>query len=193
LKKPLKEYIWDYAYLFLVAGIIIALDQWTKWLVETNLPNQGQFWSPWPWLAPYARIVHWTNTGAAFGMLQQFGNVFRLLAILVSLAILYYFPQVPREEWPLRLAMGLQLGGAVGNLIDRFTQGHVTDFISVMDFAVFNVADASISVGVAVLILGVWIREQAQKRAAAGQPGESPQAGLPEPAPEPIPEEPPLE
>jgi signal peptidase II len=56
--------------------------------------------------------------------------------------------------------MGLQLGGALGNLIDRLTQGYVTDFISVGTFPVFNVADASISIGVAILILGMWIKER---------------------------------
>jgi signal peptidase II len=161
----LKKHIGDYVFLVAVAGIIVAFDQWTKALVRTNI-EFGQAWSPWPWLMPYARIVHWQNTGAAFGMLQRFGNVFSILAILVSLVILYYFPQVPRAEWHLRIAMGMQLGGALGNLVDRLTQGFVTDFISLGNFAVFNVADASISVGVAVLIIGVWIKERQQKKAA---------------------------
>jgi signal peptidase II len=160
----LKKYIGDYVYLLVVAGIIVAFDQWTKTLVRTNI-EFGQAWAPWPWLMPYVRLVHWQNTGAAFGMLQRFGNVFTILAILVSLVILYYFPHVPRTEWHLRIAMGMQLGGALGNLVDRLTQGFVTDFISVGNFAVFNVADASISVGVAVLIIGVWIKERQQKKA----------------------------
>ncbi len=214
MNSLLKKVIRNYGYLLLVAGVIILLDQWTKRLVMTGLPNPGDYWSPWPWLTPYARIVHWTNTGAAFGMFQGFGDVFTVLAIIVSLAILYYFPQVPSSEWPLRLAMGMQLGGAVGNLIDRLLRGTVTDFVSVGNFAVFNVADASISVGVVVLVLGVWMREEAQKRAAAqgaallespseGSPGSEPGAGAaPEagtsqaapgegtqPTPEPLPEE----
>jgi signal peptidase II len=160
----LKKHIWDYVYLLLVSSIIILLDQWTKYLVRTRLPLR-QSWSPWPWLAPYVRIVHWQNTGAAFGMFQGLGLVFTVLAILVSIAILYYFPRVPRSEWALRLAMVLQFSGAVGNLIDRLTQGTVTDFISVGTFAVFNIADASISVGVAVLILVVWLKERQQKAA----------------------------
>jgi signal peptidase II len=160
----LKKHIWDYVYLLFVSSIIILLDQWTKYLVRTRLPF-GQSWSPWPWLAPYVRIVHWQNTGAAFGMFQSLGLVFTVLAILVSIAILYYFPRVPRSEWALRLAMVLQFSGAVGNLIDRLTQGTVTDFISLGTFAVFNIADASISVGVAVLILVVWIKERQQKAA----------------------------
>jgi signal peptidase II len=159
----LKKYIRDYVYLIGIAAIIVGFDQWTKTLVRTQIPF-GSSWSPWPWLEPYARIVHWQNTGAAFGMLQGFGLVFTVLAFIVSIAILYYFPRVPRSEWAIRFAMTLQLAGAVGNLIDRLTQGTVTDFVSLGTFAVFNVADASISIGTAILVLAVWISERKQKR-----------------------------
>ena len=161
----MKKYFWDYIILLAPASIIVLLDQWTKQLVRTQVPF-GQSWSPWPWLEPYARIVHWQNTGAALGMLQNFGLVFTILAFIVAIAILYYYPRVPRSEWAMRLAMTLQMRGAVGNLIDRLTQGTVTDFISVGNFAVFNVADASISVGTAILVLAVWISERKQKKLA---------------------------
>jgi signal peptidase II len=161
----LKKYIRDYVYLLVIAAIIVGFDQWTKYLVRTRIPFGGS-WSPWTWLEPYIRIVHWNNTGAAFGMLQGFGLVFTILAFIVSMAILYYFPRVPRSEWAIRLAMTMQLGGAVGNLIDRLSQGTVTDFVSVGTFAVFNVADASISVGTAILILAVWVSERKLKKLA---------------------------
>jgi signal peptidase II len=159
----LKKYIWDYVILVVIASIIVLLDQWTKNLVRTLIPFGGS-WSPWPWLEPYARIVHWQNTGAAFGIFQGFGLIFTVLAFIVAIAILYYFPRIPRSEWAIRVAMIMQLGGAVGNLIDRLTQGTVTDFVSLGTFAVFNVADASISVGTAILILAVWISERKQKK-----------------------------
>lgn len=166
----MKRYRFDYLFLFGVAGLIIAADQWTKWLVRTNLAS-GETWAPWSWIEPYARFVHWHNTGAAFGMFQGMNTVFMILAILVSGVIIYYFPRVPREEFYLRLPMAMQLGGAVGNLIDRFRDGYVTDFVSLGTFAVFNVADASISVGVAVLFLGlVWhdYKEKHKQPAGAG-------------------------
>ena len=148
-----------------LAGIIIALDQWTKWLVRTNLPFQGIWLPNWlSWLAPYARIVNWSNSGAAFGTFQNGNTVFTILAILVIAAIVYYYPRVDRSDWTLRLAMGMQLGGATGNLIDRLLMHRVTDFIAVGSFPVFNIADASISVGVAVLLLGVWLKERSEKR-----------------------------
>ena len=162
----MKRHFRDYLFLLAIAGSVIILDQWTKSLVRANL-DFSEIWAPWPWLIPYVRIVHWQNTGAAFGIFQNMGAVFKVLAVIVSGAILYYFPFVPKEEWLIRLAMGLQLGGALGNLIDRLQYGPVTDFISVGGFAVFNVADASISVGTVLLVLGMWLRER--RLAAAGR------------------------
>jgi signal peptidase II len=153
------KYLRDYLTLFAFGGAIIILDQITKTIVRMNLAL-GETWSPWEWLEPYARIVNWKNTGAAFGMLPSLGDFITILAIVVAIAIVYYFPQVPREDWTMRLAMGLEFGGAVGNLFDRLTIGWVTDFISIWRFPVFNVADLSITLGVIVLLLGVWSQER---------------------------------
>lgn len=154
-----------------VAGLSVALDQWTKWLVREKIEFGGQWLPEWlNWLSPYARFVHWNNSGAAFGMFQNGNLVFTILAFVVIGAILYYFPQVEHEGWLLKFAMGLQLGGAMGNLIDRLMMQKVTDFISVGTFPVFNIADASISVGVAVLLLDVWLKERAEKLKAANEP-----------------------
>lgn len=162
----MKKTIKDYWAIFLIAAVIVGLDQWTKWLVRTHIAP-GDSWLPdsLHWLSPYARIVHWYNRGAAFGIFQQGNMVFTVLAFLVIGAIIYYYPQISNVDWPLRLAMSMQLGGALGNLIDRLTVGHVTDFISVGTFPVFNIADSSISVGCVVLLLGVWWQERLAKKA----------------------------
>ncbi|MBI2759337.1 MAG: signal peptidase II [Chloroflexi bacterium] len=155
-----------------LAGVVIALDQWTKWWVRANIPFQ-QSWLPdfLSWLGPYARIVHWSNSGAAFGSFQNGNSVFAVLAIIVIGAIIYYYPRVEASDWTLRLAMGLQLGGAAGNLIDRLMAGKVTDFISIGNFAVFNLADSAISVGVVVLVFGVWVKERNDGEKAKGDSG----------------------
>ncbi|MFX0145170.1 MAG: signal peptidase II, partial [Candidatus Hodarchaeota archaeon] len=134
----------------------------------------GETWSPVEWLSPYARIIHWTNKGAAFGLFQSGGLIFTIIAVLVSIAIIYYYPRVPSSNVALRLALALQLGGALGNLTDRLVHGIVTDFISVGSFPVFNIADASISVGSAVLIATMWIEE----RRLRGKPAEEFASGL---------------
>jgi signal peptidase II len=160
-----KRFLRNYWLLFLVAGLVIVVDQLSKAYIRANFTEGVDMWAPWPWLLPYARIIYITNTGVAFGMFKGMGSIFMILAVIVSIAILYYFPHVPAQDWTLRLAMGLQLAGAMGNLIDRiFNQGQVTDFISVGNFPVFNVADSSITVGVIILLLGIWVQERRQKQ-----------------------------
>ena len=158
----MKRYLKDYAFLFSIAGVILLLDQFTKYLVRSNLAF-SEMWAPWDWLLPYARIVHWNNTGAAFGIFQQFGVIFTILPIIVTGAIIYFFPKVPRTDWLIRLALALQLGGALGNLADRLLRGTVTDFLSVGNFAVFNVADSSIFIGVLLLIYAMWQKERQER------------------------------
>jgi signal peptidase II len=167
LEERLKKALRDYLPLVLIAGAIILLDQYTKNLIRENLSFQ-ETWMPWVWLAPYARIVHWYNTGVAFGMFQNGNLVFSVLSGIVSIAILVVYRRIPRNEWILRIATMMMLGGAIGNLIDRLTVGHVTDFISIGSFAVFNVADMSITCGVAVLILGVWLQERRERKNQSG-------------------------
>lgn len=161
----MKNIIKRYWQIVLISIVIVALDQWTKSLVRANIPLGGM-WLPesLQWLHPYARIVHWYNTGAAFGMFKDGSMVFTVLAFIVIGLILYYYPQVETADWSLRIAMSMQLGGATGNLIDRLTIGHVTDFISIGTFPVFNVADACISVGAAILFLGILIMENNERR-----------------------------
>ncbi|MBL8061484.1 MAG: signal peptidase II [Anaerolineales bacterium] len=145
--------------LFLIADVIIALDQWTKWLVIKYIPLNTS-WLPESLerFSPYARLLHIKNTGASFGMFQNGNIIFIPLTILIVGGIIYYVSTLEHSNDWMWVAAGLYLGGAVGNLIDRLTIGAVTDFISVGSFYIFNIADASINVSVAMLIL-LWIIE----------------------------------
>src|SRR3970040_1840246 len=98
------------AYVFLtsIAGLVLALAQGSKYLVRTQL-EVGQIWSPVEWLAAYARIIHWNNTGAAFGMLPTAGIIFSVVALCVSVAIVYHFPRLPESQTEVRIALALQL------------------------------------------------------------------------------------
>jgi len=162
----LKRTLQDYYFLGAISGAIILLDQVTKFLVRTYLPVNG-IWAPWDWLMPYARLFHTQNTGVAFGMFQGANLIFAVLAVIVSAAIIYYFPRVAKSDWTLRVALSMQLAGAVGNLIDRIFVGQVTDFISVGRFAIFNIADSSITIGVIILLVGVWLQERKAKEKPA--------------------------
>jgi signal peptidase II len=160
----LKKIGRTYGLMAIVAGLLIVLDQFTKYIIRTNL-EYGEIWMPWKWLEPYARILHINNTGAAFGLFKGANYIFMLLAVIVAGAIVYYYPSISKKDWLIRVALSMQLAGAVGNLIDRVIFGHVTDFISIGTFAVWNVADASITVGVALLLIGMWLQEKREKKA----------------------------
>ena len=159
----MKKILGEYWLLIVIASLILILDQITKAIVRANIPFGGR-WMPLEWLAPYFRFVHWENTGAAFGLFQQGGVVFGILAVVVSVFIVVYYPQVPKDATLMRVSLAMQMGGALGNLIDRVIFGPVTDFISVLGFPVFNIADSSITIGVGLLIIGLWLSEQEERQ-----------------------------
>lgn len=161
-----KPSLLEYLTLVIGAGAIISLDQWTKSLILEHIPFLGSWLPPnMTHLDPHFRIVHWRNSGAAFGVFQNGNLIFIILAVIASLFIFIYFPLIDKNDKFLKVAMIFQLGGAVGNLIDRIRFGYVIDFISIRDLPVFNVADAAISTGVAVLLLSVLFQEYQEYRA----------------------------
>jgi signal peptidase II len=140
---------------FLIAGFIIALDQFTKWLVRSNLA----LYEAWPDHDSFIRIIHVVNSGAAFGILQG-QTLFLIVTSSLGLgAILLYYVYPPMEHGIIRVALGMQLGGAIGNLIDRVRMGEVTDFVDVGQFPTFNVADASISTSIAAVLIFFVLQE----------------------------------
>lgn len=155
---------------FLTAIVIVALDQWTKWLVIQSIPLNTS-WLPdsMEWLSPYARFTHIQNRGASFGMFQNGNTFFIILTSVIVVAIVYYVTQMEHPSNWMWVAAGMYLGGAVGNLVDRLTLGAVTDFISVGTFYIFNIADASINVSVALLLILSWIHDRKKPVASEAQ------------------------
>jgi signal peptidase II len=163
---------------FGIMTVILLLDQLSKYLVETRIPLYG-YWAPIPALAGLFRLTHTANSGAVFGLFQGTGMFFAALAVVVTGAIIYFNFTLPGGQWLLRLALGLQLGGALGNLTDRLRQGHVTDFIDVGPWYIFNVADMAIVSG--VILFGVVLlrderRERNASKSAALSPVDSPES-----------------
>jgi signal peptidase II len=134
-----------------VALLVLVADQISKYLVLSNLAP-GQSWSPVASLTPWVSITHVTNTGAAFGLFQDQGPLFAGIAVIVVAAIIFYYRQLPAGQWWIKASLGLQLGGALGNLLDRLRLDYkVIDFIDFKIWPVFNLADSSIVIGVAIL------------------------------------------
>jgi len=132
------------------ALVVVALDQATKAVVRSSL-DRGESWpdADWP-----LRIRYVTNTGAAFGILQD-QTFFLIIMALIGLGAIYlYYRYPPFEHGVVPIAIGMMLGGAAGNLIDRIRVGRVTDFIDFRFWPAFNVADSSITIGIVVLLTG---------------------------------------
>lgn len=156
--------------LFLTAAVLVLLaDQATKHVVRTSL-TQGQSVSVSPWLASVFRVTYVTNSGAAFGLFPNWGDLFLVIGVVVSVALVWCSFEFSDNHWLIQLALGLQLGGATGNLVDRFRfDGFVIDFIDLSfwplrRWPVFNLADASIVVGVGLLTLLLLREEWRQER-----------------------------
>ena len=145
-----------------IAGFVIALDQWTKGLVEQNI-SLGEEVYPIGFLAPFFRFTFWKNTGAAFGLFQSASQILFVVSILISLLLIWVYFRSLQEPVLFRVSLAMMLGGAIGNIIDRITQGYVTDFIAVGRFPVFNVADSAVTVGVGLMLLGLYLQERKQK------------------------------
>lgn len=143
---------------FVVAMVVIGLDQFVKWVIRESVGLGDRHPVIWP-----LEIVHFTNSGAAFGMLQGAGPLLVLTSIVGMAAITIYLFN-PEFAHPLmRLGLALMLGGAVGNLIDRVKDGEVVDFIKVPNFPAFNVADSAITIGV-LLLAWTMLREPASPK-----------------------------
>ncbi len=134
-------------YFFILALAVVALDQGSKALVRAYLGLGQSF----PYEAPL-RLTHVANTGAAFGFFADQAFPLLVTAAIGVAAILFYYLYPPFQSPLLTISLGLQLGGATGNLVDRFRYGYVTDFIDLRVWPVFNLADSAITVGVAILV-----------------------------------------
>jgi signal peptidase II len=162
--QPAQATQWPRLLLLLVAATVIVGDQLSKLLVEQQLPLNAS-WAPFPDYAHLFRITHVSNTGAALGLFPGGSLLFAVVAAAVALLILYYNFRLPAGHHLLRPALGLQLGGALGNLIDRLRIGHVTDFLDFGPWPVFNFADAAIVAGVVLLGLMLLRDERETLRA----------------------------
>ena len=165
----MKEFIQKFTGLFIISGTIIILDQFTKHYVRSNLPL-GQVFHPELWISKYARIVHWYNTGVTGGLFQNLNTIHIVLNTIIAAVLIFIYSRTPKDDKLTRLALALMLGGGVGNIIDRLLQGHVTDFLSVGNFPVFNIADACVSIGAALLFISLVNNYFIQRREPLTEP-----------------------
>lgn len=152
-------------------AVVILADRWTKELAVRYLLDPGA--RSVQVLDGYLRFTYVENRGAAFGLFQEQTTFFIVVGLIVIGVILASYRYMPEPSWLLNFCLGLQMGGAIGNLIDRIRVGYVVDFIELTYndatiWPVFNIADSAICVGVAGLALSVLFppRERTDERRA---------------------------
>jgi signal peptidase II len=137
---------------FAVAALVVIVDQLSKaWLVGLLAPGERQ-----SIIGDWLRIVHGQNDGAIFGLFRDQALLFGLVSVGVVALIIWYHGSSGRNTL-MSIALGLLLGGAIGNMIDRFRLGYVTDWVDIgigdWRFYTFNVADSAVTVAVLLLLL----------------------------------------
>jgi signal peptidase II len=152
------------ATLALTALGVIAVDRSAKMVVDSM-----DLVAPYQLIGPYLQIIRGENRGGLFGMVQGSAPLLALLSVGVILALVIYHDRerLPRVS-PLTVGVGLLIGGAIGNLIDRVAFGYVLDFIDIgvgnLRFWTFNIADAGISLGIVILLADTLRRSRSTVR-----------------------------
>ena len=135
----------------LIAVVVVALDQWSKALTRAYIEVGERL----GFIPGVLDLTHIHNRGAAFGMLQGYAVQLAIVAIVVVLALAFVVIARRKTTIVEVIAFGFIVGGAIGNLIDRISQGYVTDMImtTFIDFPVFNVADSAVTVGTVLFVI----------------------------------------
>ncbi len=141
---------------WIAAVVVVALDQWTKWIVASNfLPGESRIFIP--------HVVWWTyvqNVHGAFGLFGDSPVLLIGLAIVVLALFYWAFRDLATRSLVVRIAFGAIVGGAIGNIVDRIRLHYVIDFIDFRWWPVFNAADSCITLGVIALVITSLVRER---------------------------------
>ena len=155
----MKKFLKHNGIMLLIAALVIVLDQITKALVRQNIAL-GEAWAPIPAIGDFFRFLYWQNRGAAFGSFQNAGPILAVVRIAIAIFIIVFYQKAEIKDTLMKVALSMMLGGAVGNLIDQFSLGFVTDFVAVGRFPIFNIADSAVTIGVGLMLLDMIIKEK---------------------------------
>ena len=139
--------------LLAVVALVVGLDQLSKYLVSSYLEMGESI----PLIHNFLYLTYLRNPGAAFGIFPYQTLFLVVITIVMLVFMIYFYRSLPAGYTMLRFGLSLQLGGAVGNLIDRLPDSYVVDFISLKIWPpVFNLADSAIVIGVVIFLIAFW-------------------------------------
>ncbi|MFA9414758.1 MULTISPECIES: signal peptidase II [unclassified Streptococcus] len=144
-----------------LALVLVGLDQWSKLWVVSNI-GLGDIR---PFLPPIFSLTYVQNSGAAFSILQDQQWFFTVVTLVFLTGAIIYFVK-SKNHWLSLLPLTLMMAGGVGNFIDRLRLGYVIDMVHLdfMDFAIFNVADSYLTVGVVLMFVALWWEDHLEKQ-----------------------------
>src|SRR5690606_9694772 len=149
----------------IIATIIVLLDQWSKWLIIRRMEIGESI----PVIDGFFHITSHRNQGAAWGILQGQMLFFYIVTTVVIVAIVYYLQKYGKNDKWVGISLGIILGGAIGNFIDRLFRQEVVDFLDFYifnyNFPIFNVADSALTVGVILFIIATILDERKKGKA----------------------------
>ncbi|MCO6017814.1 MULTISPECIES: signal peptidase II [Carnobacterium] len=150
-------------YYYLLALVVLIVDQVTKYLVVQNI----ELYQVKAFLPGVLSWMYIQNTGAAWSILEGQMWFFYVITTVVIIGVLYIMQKYAKESRLFSMGLALILAGALGNFIDRIRLGYVVDMVRIelIDFPIFNVADMSLSIGVALIIVYVLLDEKNKKLA----------------------------
>ena len=146
-RKIVHSWVFKDKYIFPVFSFVFISDQITKYAVYKNMslgesiPAEG-----------IIRITYARNTGMAFSLFENFGIILLILSLIIASILIIYLFTIDKPRILIRVFSGLVVGGALGNILDRIRFGYVNDFIDVGWWPVFNIADSSITIAIAIYI-----------------------------------------
>lgn len=145
---------------YIIAGILVIIDQITKWIVVKNMELYEQI----TLIQDFFYLTSHRNKGAAWGILQGKMIFFYIVTTIVVIGVIYYMQKYAKNDKLLAISLSFVLGGAIGNFIDRIFRGEVVDFLDFTifgyDFPIFNVADFSLVVGVTLVLIATFFDEK---------------------------------
>ncbi|WP_404450003.1 signal peptidase II [Sutcliffiella horikoshii] len=148
---------------YLIALVIIIVDQLTKWLVVRYMEIGENI----PIIHNFLYLSSHRNRGAAWGILEGQMYFFYIITVGVVIGLIVYLQKLPKDQPWMKLALSLMLGGAIGNFIDRVLHQEVIDFINTFiftyDFPIFNVADSALVIGVGIILVLTIIEGKKEK------------------------------
>ncbi|WLV25699.1 signal peptidase II [Aciduricibacillus chroicocephali] len=151
---------------YLLAILVIGLDQWTKWLIVKKM----DLYESIPVIDGFFHLTSHRNRGAAWGILEGKMFFFYVVTIVVVAGIVYYMQKHAKGNRPLSVSLALILGGAIGNFIDRATRKEVVDFFDFNIFGyhypIFNIADSALVIGIVMLLIVSFIEERKKGKAS---------------------------